>query len=80
MESEMEAIVKVQRPLVSNDQTVPWFVYDRERLHEATIPEKKIPPHVLRAMGNEPKRFFRARWLARQKTWRLLETASWQQW
>lgn len=55
-------IVKVQVPLVTSDQEVPWLIYDREQKHVTQVPDSIIPSHVKLAMGDDLKGYFQGSW------------------
>ena len=55
-------IVKVQRPIVSNDPDDPWLIYDKARKHECEVPDAAIPKHVRKAMGSDFKAYFKGTW------------------
>ena len=58
----MTEIVKVQRPLATNDAALPWLIYDRNRRHVAEVPQSIIPAHVRKAMGKSAKAYFVGAW------------------
>jgi hypothetical protein len=55
-------IVKVQRPVKTNDPTEPWLIYDRRRNHEVMVPAAAIPEHVKKALGDDFKGYFTGAW------------------
>jgi len=52
-------IVKVQRPLSSNDPNAPCLVYDEGRRHQGFI--ELTPEEVVTLMGDAAKGYFEAR-------------------
>lgn len=76
----VEHIVKVQRPVYSSDPNMPWLVYDQLRSREVQIKDKDIPTHVKKAMGNDLKAFFKARWDTEKDTWNILGKTNWRSW
>jgi hypothetical protein len=58
----MSEIVKVQRPLSSNDMGNPWLIYDEARKHVAHMPEASVEPSLKAAMGSDAKGYFLAVW------------------
>lgn len=52
--------VKVQRPLMSTDQALPWLIYDAARTGQYLVPDAMIPEAVKEAMGRDAKAFFDA--------------------
>jgi hypothetical protein len=51
-------IVKLQRPLASNDKDPPWMVYDHKRKYQAMISDADIPDRIKSAMRADPKGYF----------------------
>lgn len=51
-------VCKVQRPVATNDPTVPWLVYNKDRSVEVTIPDEKITKFVRDRMGGDYKAFW----------------------
>ena len=58
----MTEIVKVQRPMMTSDQSLPWLIYDADRNHVTQVPEIAIPHHVRDAMGDDLKAYFIGAW------------------
>jgi hypothetical protein len=58
----MTDIIKVQRPLMTNDESAPWLIYDKSRKRQQQIPESVVPPAVVKAMGNDAKGYFEGYW------------------
>ena len=58
----MTEIIKVQRPLRTNDPTIPWLIYDKSRKREQQLPQSIIPPAAVKALGNDPKGYFEGHW------------------
>lgn len=40
-------IVKIQRPIETNDKDRPWLFYDKGRTFYQTFPENGLPPEVV---------------------------------
>ena len=57
-------IVKVQRPLSSNQPDPGWLIYDRNRKHMEECPEGDVPKHVRDALSKDLKGYFQASWSA----------------
>lgn len=55
------AIVKVQKSVITNDPTMPWLVYDRSRQFMTHIPDKEMPPNVKNEMKGDLKGYFTAK-------------------
>jgi len=72
-------IVKVQRPIATNDPDDPWLIYDKARKHQIQVPARLIPRWARIKMGDDHKAFFRAEW-SNMAGWGLLERAPWQEW
>lgn len=53
-------IVKVQRPLATNDPSAPWLIYDEARSFYQMVPEAEVPASVKEAMGDDAKGYFNA--------------------
>lgn len=75
----MKAIVKVQRPVRTNDPQSPWLVYDESRKRQSQHPAATIPKYIKDAMGSDYKAFFHATWSA-AIGWSLLRRAEDQSW
>jgi hypothetical protein len=58
----MTDIVKVQRPLMTNDADIPWLIYDKSHKRSQQLPQRVIPPAAVRALGNDPKGYFEGHW------------------
>ena len=58
----MTEIVKVQRPIMTNDPSAPWLIYDAARKHVTEVPEMAIPQHIRAAMGDDYKAYFVGAW------------------
>jgi hypothetical protein len=56
------AIIKIQRPLMTNGDEPHWLLYDKARKHQELLPERLVPKDVREAMGNDYKAFFEAEW------------------
>lgn len=71
-------IVKVQRPIITNDPNRCWLVYDKFDARRQEIPERDMPKGVTMVMDARPRRaqqfksFFKdAEWDNTTKTWDL---------
>ena len=75
-------IVKLQRPLSSNEPDVPWLIYGKGRTNMATIPDSMIPAEVRAAMGDKAKRYYYGRLVdgPTGKLWQLEGIAPDQDW
>lgn len=73
-------VVKVQRPLATNDVpgNPPWYIYDAKRVHRQLIPEHHVPRSVRDAMGGDMKAYFIATWA--HDRWKLGGRTSEQIW
>ena len=58
---KFNAIVKVQRPIVSNDPREPWLVYNRDKTVVKHVPAKDVPSNVKSQMGDKLKAHFLAK-------------------
>jgi hypothetical protein len=58
----MSEIVKIQRPLSSNEIGNPWLIYDKDRKHTQHKPESSVPEAVKTAMDGDVKGYFMAIW------------------
>jgi hypothetical protein len=58
----MTQIVKVQRPIMTNDPDQPWLMYDRERKHVTEVPDAIVPAYVKTAMREDYKAYFVGAW------------------
>ncbi len=56
------SIVKVQRPIVTNDPDAPWLMYDEKREHMTQVPDRLIPTYVRDAVGKDLKAYFVGAW------------------
>lgn len=78
-------VVKVQRPISTNDPNIHWLFYGEGRTNTAMIPEAAIPAEIKAAMGKRKKAFFWGR-LEPSKTqpgtfnWMLGDEAPEQEW
>lgn len=53
-------IVKIQKPLMTNDPNRPWRVYDQDRHFDVTIPEAQIPKRIRKHMQYISKAYYKA--------------------
>jgi hypothetical protein len=53
-----EQLVKVQRPLSTNDPEAPWLLYGKGRANTAMIPQRLVPDAIKQAMNGQAKAFF----------------------
>jgi hypothetical protein len=74
----MSEIVKVQRPLSTNDLGNPWLIYDKDHKHLEHKPEATVPHGVKAAMGDDPKGYFMAIWSG--GGWKIGERVKEQKW
>lgn len=65
----MREIVKVQRPLQSNQVGAPWLIYAEGRKNIETVPEKDVSSRVRTQMKRDYKAYFWADWDAETNTW-----------
>lgn len=71
-------IVKVQRPVFTDDAAQPCLIYDREREREQTTPLARLPAHVRKALDAYPKVYCEALWKGRR--WDLGQVVEAQPW
>lgn len=55
-------IVKVQKPIMTNDPKRPFFVYAEGHTNARGVPEKDVPKHVRGALKYRFRAFFEAEW------------------
>ena len=55
-------IVKVQRPISTNDPRAPWLIYDKDRKHVEQKPSAAIRKDIRKAMGSDFKGYFKGAW------------------
>ena len=72
-------IVKVQRPIMSNDPDDPWLIYDKARKHMTQVPARAIQQSIKSAMGQDYKAFFKGAWSS-IVGWGLSERVAHQDW
>ena len=77
MSTAFPQIVKVQRPIIGGPMRMAFLVYDRDRKNEVV---QSIPRHAMRALGNDPKGYFKAGRAERSKTWLIGERIADQSW
>lgn len=53
-------IVKIQRPVTSNDADMPWLIYNERQTYHVMIADADIPAEVKRAMRGDFKAYFNA--------------------
>ena len=53
-------IIKVQRPLMTTDPSLPYLVYDKTRKHEYMIPKHQMDSKIVKLMANQLKLYFEA--------------------
>lgn len=75
----MKDVVKVQRPVRTNDPQAPWMIYDASRKRQSQTPDASIPKHVKDAMGGDYKAFFKGSWSS-AIGWSLLRRVADQTW
>ena len=72
-------IVKVQRPIFTNDPNEPWLIYDRWHQHiESKLPHR-IREDTRKAMGSDFKGYFKGAWSS-VVGWGLSERVEDQNW
>jgi hypothetical protein len=74
----MTEVIKVQRPLSSNDLGNPWLLYDKGRVHVVHTKEALMDKTVRAAMGNAIKGYFEAEWSS--EGWKIGKKARDQDW
>ena len=75
----MTEIIKVQRPIETNDLWAPWYVYAKGSSRPQMIPDEVVPPEVKSGMGVEFKAFFYGEY-SPDIGWTIGEIAPWQEW
>lgn len=75
-------IVKLQRPLSTNEPDVPWLLYGEGRTNHVLIPDSMVPQEVKDAMGDRAKRYYYGRLVdgPAGKVWQLEGIAPDQDW
>lgn len=73
----VEQIVKVQAPLFPRRGALPVLVYDRKQRHVA---QQALSAATKRALGRDPKGYFKARWIAADGLWQIGERVEAQPW
>jgi hypothetical protein len=71
-------IVKIQRPLSTNDRGNPWLIYDKDKKHREFRPEDQVSSDVKAAMGKDPKGYFIGVWSG--GGWKIGERVKEQTW
>lgn len=74
----MSEIVKVQRPMFTDDAALPCLIYDCHRQRQQTIPLARLPEHVRKALNVYPKAYVEAQWIGRR--WDLGHVVGEQPW
>lgn len=69
-------IVKVQRPITTNDPLRHWIIYDKFDARHERVPEKDMDPRIVQIMNNRPRRpqqfksfFMHAEWDRPNQHW-----------
>ncbi len=73
-------IVKVQRPLFSNDPGMPWLMYDQFRARQVQVPDYEIPEPIKIALKSRPKAYFKGSWNPIGNFWMLGEIVKDKHW
>ena len=55
-------IVKVQRPIATNDPNIPWLVYAKGHKKTQQVRQAYITEQTKKAMGKDLKAYFNAEW------------------
>lgn len=58
----MTEVIKIEKPLSSNDLGDPWLLYDKNRAHLEERTEGFISEKVKAALGDASKGYFQAEW------------------
>ena len=58
----MSEIVKVQRPISTNDPRQPWLIYNRSGKRMVHIADTDVPPRIRVATRGNSKAYFVAEW------------------
>ncbi len=53
-------VLKVQRPVMTNDPDVSWLFYSADRRIEFECPQDDVAPRVVAAMGDDYKMYMNA--------------------
>jgi len=53
----MRVVLKVQRPIVTNDPDAPWMLYDGAHKNTAFVKQADVPEQLRSAMGTGHKLF-----------------------
>jgi hypothetical protein len=75
----LKEVVKVQKPLSSNNDDPPWLIYDQGKKKVEERAAALIDRTVKAAMGNDPKGYFEAEWSA-EEGWKIGDRVLDQQW
>lgn len=70
-------IVKVQVPIMSTDPSMPAMIYNKDRKVMVQMP---MSPEIRKMMGNDLKRYFRAKVNEQTKALEFFERVSPQDW
>ena len=62
MNNAKTEIVKVQRPIATNDQRNMWLLYGKGRKKRQQIQQSLVQNHVVAAMKGDLKAYFNAVW------------------
>lgn len=55
-----ELVVKVQKPIMTNEVEPLWLIYDEEREHTFQIKQSEVPQNIKDIIGHRNKAYFRA--------------------
>jgi hypothetical protein len=53
-------VLKVQRPINTNDPDAHWLLYSEDRKIEINVPQKMVAPDIIKAMGHDFKMYINA--------------------
>ena len=75
----LKEIVKVEKPLSSNNDDPPWLIYDQGKKKVESRAPALIGRDVKTAIGNDPKGYFEAEWSA-EEGWKIGDRVIDQKW
>jgi hypothetical protein len=75
----LKEVVKVQKPLSSNNADPPWLIYDQGKKKVESRAAALIGREVKAATGNDPKAYFEAEWSA-EEGWKIGDRVLDQKW
>lgn len=53
-------VLKVQRPISTTDESIPWLFYNRDHSVDFEMPEDGLAPNLVKAMGDDLKMYVNA--------------------